>query len=92
MKNNKCVYYKSEATFDYQNKTENCFDGLPLNEKGNHSLKFRSFKGIWKKDKMGICTKFGEPDIQFDKRGGFFYCDENRARECDFYRERKGGK
>ena len=45
-----------------------------------------SFLGIWSKPQPGpICGWVGKADKQFKERNGFFYCDETKYLECEFY-------
>ena len=45
-----------------------------------------SFLGIWSKPYPGpICGFLGKADKQFEKRMGFFYCDETKCLDCEFY-------
>lgn len=54
---------------------------------------YRSFLGIWSKPSPGpICGHVGNANEQFKERCGFFYCDEKRCNNCEFYEPLENGK
>lgn len=50
-----------------------------------------SSRGIWQKP-MIICGFTDSADEQFKKNCGFFYCDEKRCQDCEFYEFKENGK
>lgn len=72
----KCKYCMIDATFD-------C-----ISEKDRFDIingKAHSLRGIWKEDSKGICIKFQDVETQFKKNKGFYYCNEERLKECSYY-------
>ena len=53
---NKCKFCTTEATWSVKERYD-IINGDP-----------HSSSGIWIEDRMGICTKFEEADIQWNKR------------------------
>ena len=60
------------------------FDG---NYRPDGTTDYRSSEGYWQIDSQVICEKFESADQQFNKRCGFFFC--NNPKKCSYYADPK---
>ena len=88
----RCKHAHVESGFSTSiNKEKNKYEDYDLDKEGIA----HSHKGIWFKSSLGPICSFlynGDVEKQFKERRGFFYCDEKRCYECEFYEPEEKGK